>query len=172
MRPKWGVRMKSLLLRSLILVVSTLALSTAGAWAAGKSHVGVPVGQILNLRTFAPNDGSGGHTFSYDLGGPVFTVPQGMVFVVTDVRVFPVLTGGAAATQEYVIEISFDNSGKRRMILRFLGASYERSFTTGFVVPAGSTPSAVTYAGSHENAEVSLHGYLVKGTALPVDAGF
>jgi hypothetical protein len=159
------------LARRVLLAISVLLLSVTSAAAAGKSHVTAPPNQILNLRAFAPNDNSGGHSFTYDQSGPEFTVPNGFVFVVTDVRILPNL-GTFSAASSYLVVINFDDGGSRTLIASFLGAGYDRSFTTGFVIPSGTTPTARNTTFSFEDVAVYLQGYLTKGSALPANTPF
>ena len=158
-------------IRNLIFAISLLALTVTSASAGGQTHVTALAGRILNLRAFPHNDNSGGHMFSFDQSGPVFTVPASFVFVVTDVRILPDV-GTFLPNFSYLVVINFDEVGSRTLDVGFLGAGYDRSFTTGFVIPSGATPTLRNTAFSFAGVEASLQGYLTKGSALPANAPF
>jgi hypothetical protein len=132
--------------------------------------VTAPADRILHLSVFAPTDNSP-HNLHFDESGPDFTVPDGFVFIVTDVQILPEV-GTFSPNSSYLVVINVDPVGSRTLTAGFLGAGYERAFTTGFVIPSGTTPSARNTAFSFTAVEVSLEGYLTKGTALPANAPF
>jgi hypothetical protein len=165
--------MRSIRVRLLLSTLALLALAGASASAGGKkTHLGVPVGQILNLSTQdVPNDNTGGHTFSYDYNGPPFVVPQGYSFVTTDIQIIPAIAG-FSPTDEYLTVIYFDAVAGRFLPAAFLGAHYNQSFEAGFVMSAGTSPTVSNTSVSANPVVVQLQGYLVKGTALPPKTAF
>ena len=155
--------------RSLVAFAALLLVSPASAWAGAKSHVSAPPGQILNLRGGAPNNGIA-LPLKVDVAGPDFVVPAGYSFVVTDVQIQS--AGAFDDTQWFLVFVNFDDSQSRYLFATFKGAGYAQSFTTGFVMPAGATPSVVNMAGSDASVTVGVQGYLIKGEALPVNTPF
>jgi hypothetical protein len=164
--------MRSIRVRLLASGLALLLLPAASASAGGKkTHLGVPLGQILNLSTqVVPNDNTGGHTFGYDYNGPTFVVPQGYSFVVTDIEVVPAVAG-FNPSDEYRTDIYFDPAG-RFLTAAFLGASYNHSFASGFVIASGATPTVSNSAVSAYPVVVQLQGYLTKGSGLPPKTAF
>lgn len=160
--------MSSHTVRSLLVLAALLALVPANARAGGKSHVGVPPGQILNLRGGALNNGVA-MPLKVDVGGPNFTVPTGYVFVATDVQI---QSNTLDPSQVFLVFVNFDNAQQRYLYAPFIGPAYAESFTTGFVAPAGTTPTIVNMAGSDASVIVGVQGYLIKATALPVNTPF
>ena len=152
---------------SLIVFAVFLGLAPASAWAAGKSHVLAPPSQILNLRGGAINNGIA-QPMKIDLSGPNFVVPAGYSFIVTDVQIQS--SGSFDDTQWFLVFVNFDNSGSRYLFATFKGAGYAQSFTTGFVMPAGATPTVVNMAGSDAPVVVGVQGYLIKALAVPVNS--
>lgn len=163
--------MSSYTVRSLLVVFAVLVLAPASARAGAKSHVGVPPGQMLNLRGGALNNGSA-FTLKLDLAGPAFEVPAGYVFVATDVQIYP-SSGVLDGSQQFLVYVNFDNAGQRYLFADFLGSTgYTASFTSGFVSPAGTTPTIVNLGGSDGSVIVGVQGYLLKATALPANTPF
>jgi hypothetical protein len=158
--------MKSVRFRNPLAIALCLAplLLGGGAAAGGKTHLGVPPEQILSLSAFAPRDDSD-NVFRYDASGPEFFVPEGMVFVVTDVHIFPNTTG--AASDGYVVTIA----GGRGHIIRFWG-TYERSLVAGLVIPSGAVLEARNDLSSADDVNIVVRGYLTKGKALAPNAEF
>ena len=162
--------MRPALVRSVIAALAFLVLTVTSASAGGgKTHVAVPVGQILNLVSeVAPNDNSGGHGFMFDNLGPPFTVPNGFSFVATDMQIHTVT--GVAPTDHFLVVIEI-GGGSRFFDADYFGAAFYHSFQTGFVVPSGTTPTVRNSTGTAP-VSVQLQGYLVKGSGLPVNAPF
>jgi hypothetical protein len=150
--------------------LALLVLTATSASAGGKTHVAVPVGQILNLVSeVAPNDNSGGHGFSFDNSGPPFLVPKGFAFVATDVQIRAV--SAVAPTDHFVVFVNFDTSSSRFFQADYSGSIFYHTFQTGFVSAAETTPTVRTSTGT-AGVVVHLQGYLVKGAALPGNAEF
>jgi hypothetical protein len=150
-----------------ILLSVALGLLATGAAAGGKSHLGAPPDQMINLIVLAPNDNTQNELL-YDTSGPVFTVPDRMVFVMTDVRVTPE-SPTSLATDNYLVLVGVTG---RTHFARFFGAGYDESLTAGLVFPAGSTLAAINTSASAGSVIVSVQGYLTKGTALAPGAPF
>jgi hypothetical protein len=155
-----------------LFATSWLLVLPAPAGAAGKKiHIGAKLGEILNLETdFVPNDGTTAVPFTFDGNGPNFTVPDGFSFVVTDVNF--VGFGGGAFGDVYSVNVRLSQDGDRNLPARFLGAAHARSFTTGYVVPPGVTPTVLNNPASIGGVLVQMQGYLVKGTGLAPNEGF
>jgi hypothetical protein len=158
--------MKSIRFRKFLLLVPLLAFSAFSASAGGKTHVGAAPDQMLNLVVFAPADLSS-NTLRYDLSGPDFTVPDRMVFIVTDIHIIP-QSPTSAPTDSFGVLIGITGRGH---FARFFG-TYNESFTTGLVFPAGSSLTAANDALSADDVLVTVRGYLTKGTALAPNTGF
>jgi hypothetical protein len=149
------------------LAAALLVLGVSSAAAGGKSHLGVPTQQILNLTAAAADDDSE-NDFRYDTGGPVFTVPDGFVFVLTDVQAIPA-SSGSTAVDRYSFVLG---GGGRSFVAAFHGARYARSFTSGLVIESGETLIARNSSLSAGDIAVIVQGYLTKGPALPPGTPF
>jgi hypothetical protein len=163
--------MRPAFIRSVLAALAFLVLTVTSASAGGgKTHVAVPVGQILSLVSeVAPNDNSGGHGFNFDNSGPPFVVPKGFSFVATDMQIHP--ASGVAATDHFVVFVNFDTSGSRFFDADYFGSIFYHTFQTGFVVPSETTPTVRTSTGT-AGVVVQLQGYLVKGSGLPSNTAF
>lgn len=153
---------------AIALISLALLLGATGAGKAGKkTHLGTDALALVNLQTFnIPNDNSGGHQFYYDrdIGAP-FTVPEKLSFVVTDVIVH---LSSFDANNFYLVVVNFDNQGYRTFSPSFSGQALQHySFETGFVVPAGHTPTARNTGLSNGAIEVQLLGYFIKSSGPP-----
>jgi hypothetical protein len=144
--------------------VAALVLVPGAARAgAKKTHLGVPVKQIVNLRTEnIPNDNAGGALFRYDREGDPFAVPPGFSFVVTDIFVDPVSPPNT--TDAYLVVV---NLGGRLFDAKFIGAETRHfPLAGGMVIPAAAIPDARNTTFSSGACEVQLLGYFVKGEGL------
>jgi hypothetical protein len=160
--------MASSFARSAVAFSVLLTLAAAPGWAGGKSHIAVPPAQILNLRGGAAANNTP-TPLELDLGGPNFTVPAGYVFVATDVQVHR-SSGVLDGNQQFLVYLNFDDAGQRYLFVHFTGANpYTASLTTGFVAPAGATPTVVNLSGSDGGVIIGVQGYLLKATALPAN---
>jgi hypothetical protein len=96
-------------------------------------------------------------------------VPDGYSFVVTDVQIQS--TGNSFTSNDYfLVYVNFDNSGSRYLFATFTVAGWSQSFTSGFVMPAGTTPTVINMASSDWSVVVGVQGYLIKAPAAPVGA--
>ncbi len=162
MRPLFSRHILSCLTLTIILLLPTLA------HAGKKTHLLVPIGDIINIETnVVPNDNSGGHEFRYDGGGgPVFSTPAGWSFVVTDVSAYP-NTSSFASSNQYWVFINIDGGGSRTFSARWTGGGgFYQSLTTGMVMPPGTTPTARATTFSSDGVVVQIRGYFIKGNGL------
>jgi hypothetical protein len=154
--------------RPLILTafVLTVLLLPASADAGKKTHLGVPIGDLVSLETLVvPNDNSSGHQFFYDRTGPAFSVPDKWSLVVTDIAIQQ-NSGTFSSSDLHLVVINFGLN--RSMFLRWTGGGgFYRSMTTGIVIPPGSTPTVRNTDYSTYGVIVQIEGYLVKGEGLP-----
>ena len=149
-------------LLGLILVAAAFAPSAARA-GGKKTHLGVPVNQIVNIRTEQiANDNAGGALFRYDREGDPFVIPDDFSFVVTDILVEP--TTGINTTDPYLVVV---NLGGRLFQARFVGAQTQHYELGGaMVMPGGAVPEARNTTSSTGPCEVQILGYFIKGRGL------
>jgi hypothetical protein len=146
-------------------------LATGLALAAPPSkltHLGVPPNQVVNAVTaVVPNNNTGGHVFRHDISGPNFTVPEKMVFVVTDIFIRPEPVAGAAS-DVFLVVVNLGPTGSRIFTAQFTGVGqFYQSLGGGMVIPGGTTPTARNTTTSPRGVVVQMLGYLVDGEAIP-----
>lgn len=153
---------------ALALIATTTAIGGPKKIKSGKTHVGVPVHQIVHLETFnVDNDNSGGDIFYYDrqVNAP-FSVPEGFSFIVTDLFVDPA-TVGVDDSKYYLTVVNLTAQGIRTYTAAFGGTdTHHVRFTGGMVIPGGTEPTARNTTSSATDVGVRMIGYFVKGNGL------
>jgi hypothetical protein len=154
--------------RWLALLLVTFTAVSASAAGAKKTHLGVPLRQIVNLSTESVPPDNNAKPLYYDrdaLGNP-FAVPEGWAFVVTDVFVEPDGVNQPATVTLGVLTFT----GGRALTFEFEGSGTKHYPIAGaFTIPGGSTPDVRNIAPSTGGINVQVLGYFVKGAALASD---
>jgi hypothetical protein len=162
-------RLAAVLVAVLGLTGSRAALAN-GTFAA-RTHLGVPVHQVLNLSTDCLEPADAARPFFYDgnVDAP-FVVPPGYSFVLTDL-VLDICYGSTPSNEQKTLAVLVLDGESRFFLVRFLApATRHLSFTAGLVVPAGAVFGGRYPLAGENGAGLRLRfqvlGYLVRGNAL------